>query len=509
MKGDAMSRSWSRRSFLTSIGAGMAAAPLLSVAGKAKALAGLETLKRKSGQKPMNIIFILSDDHRYDFMSFMGNPPFLQTPNMDRMAKQGAHLKNAFVSTSLCSPSRATILTGLYAHKHKVVDNQSPVKEDLIYFPQYLQKAGYKTAFMGKWHMGEKQGNDMPRKGFDKWISFKGQGEYFDPELNIDGKRLKRKGYITNILTDYALDWVDQQKEKPFFLYLSHKAVHAMFEPEPKYKGKYAHEKVPHPKSMANTPENYRGKPLWVRLQRNSWHGVDYMYYNQFNFDDYVRRYCETLLTLDDSIGRILDYLEKSGLADNTLVLYMGDNGLMMGEHGLIDKRQMYEESIRVPLLAYAPGLIKPGTVIDPMVQNIDIAPTILDAAGLEKPKYMDGMSFLPLLKGEKPKWRDRIFYEYYWERAFPMTPTVFGIRTDQYKYMYYWGVWDTEELYDIKNDPKEMNNLINEPQYQKLIKDLRNQVFTWLETTNGDEIPVKRKGEFIRDARNCKVGCE
>jgi arylsulfatase A-like enzyme len=503
-----MSKPLDRRKFISSVGGGLAALSLLGCA-KENEKQGIEILSRKSGQKPKNVIFILSDDHRYDFMGFMGKPPFLKTPNMDKMAAQGAHLENAFVSTSLCSPSRASVLTGMYAHKHKVVDNQSPVKDDLIYFPQYLQQAGYKTAFLGKWHMGEEQGDDNPRKGFDKWISFKGQGEYFDPELNIDGKRIKKEGYITDILTDYALDWLEEEKDNPFFLYLSHKAVHAMFKPSPKYKGKYANEKVPHPASMANTEENYKDKPTWVRLQRNSWHGVDYMYYNEFDFDDYVRRYCETLLSVDDSIGRVLDYLEKNGLAEDTVVMYMGDNGLMMGEHGLIDKRQMYEESIRVPLLAYAPGYIKPGTKVKQMVQNIDIAPTILDMAGLNTPNDMDGSSFLPLLRGKETKWKDKIFYEYYWERAFPMTPTTFGIRTDQYKYIYYWGVWDMEELYDLKNDPNEMHNLIHDPKYKDMIKELNNELFTWLEKSGGNEIPVKRMGEFIRDGRNCEITCK
>ena len=503
-----MSKTWKRRTFLSSMGAGLASLPLLSLAAKNKEEA-LETLNRKAGQKPKNVIFILSDDHRYDFMGFMGKPPFLETPNMDRMAAEGAHLENAFVSTSLCSPSRASVLTGMYAHKHKVVDNQSPVNDNLIYFPQYLQQAGYKTAFIGKWHMGELQGDDNPRKGFDRWISFKGQGEYIDPHLNIDGRRTQQKGYITDILTDYALDWLQQEKDNPFFLYLSHKAVHAMFKPAPRHEGKYAKAEVPHPASMADTEENYKDNPLWVRLQRNSWHGVDYMYYNEFNFDDYVRRYCETLLSLDENIGRILDYLDKTGLAGDTVVMYMGDNGLMMGEHGLIDKRQMYEESIRVPLLAYAPGFIKPGSKIKQMVQNIDIGPTVLDLAGLSTPKNMDGLSFRPLLNGEPTRWRDKIFYEYYWERSFPMTPTTFGIRTDRYKYIYYWGVWDTEELYDLQNDPQEMHNLINDPGHQDIIAQLNKELFDWLEKTGGNEIPVKRKGEFIRDARNCKLECK
>ena len=449
-----------------------------------------------------NIIFILSDDHRYDAMGFLGKYDFLKTPNMDKLAKEGAYIKNAFVSTSLCSPSRATILTGLYAHEHGVVDNQSPVRNDLIYFPEYLQKAGYETAFIGKWHMGEMQGDDNPRKGFDKWVSFKGQGEYFDPELNIDGKRIKRKGYITDILTDYAIDWMKQKRDKPFFLYLSHKAVHALFKPDKKDLRKYDNVKVPHPANMANTEENYKGKPRWVKEQRNSWHGVDYMYYGEYDFDTFFKRYCETLLSLDRNIGKVINYTEQADIADNTVIMYMGDNGFVFGEHGLIDKRHMYEESIKVPLLVYSPSTIKGGTVISENVQNIDIAPTILDIADEDIPTNMRGRSFLPLLEGKKTKWRNEIFYEYYWERAFPQTPTTFGIRTDKYKYIYYYGIWDTNELYDIENDPAEMNNLIDQPQYKKLVKEMNKKVFDWLENTNGLQIPLRRDQDYIKGDR-------
>lgn len=447
-----------------------------------------------------NIIFILSDDHRYDAMSFMGKYDFLKTPNMDMLAKKGAHFQNAFVSTSLCSPSRASILTGQYVHKHGVVDNQSPVKETLTYFPQYMQKMGYETAFIGKWHMGENQGNDNPRKGFDKWISFKGQGEYFDPVLNIDGKRSVHKGYITDILTDLAIEWMNKKRDKPFFLYLSHKAVHAMFEPAEQDSGKYDNVKIVYPDNMANTKENYKGKPRWVKEQRNSWHGVDYMYYNELKFDDFLKRYCETLISLDRSIGKIVKFTKDKGIENNTVLLYMGDNGFVFGEHGLIDKRHMYEESIRVPLLAYAPGMIKPGSKIPQLVQNIDIAPTILDIAKIEKPKNMDGHSFLPIMKGENIPWDYDLYYEYYWERAFPQTPTTFGVRTSKYKYIYYYGVWDTEELYDIQSDPTEMNNLIDNPKYKNVVDKLNNKMFNWLETTNGMQIPLKRIPEFIRD---------
>lgn len=488
-------KEFSRRQFLSTVGVA-AALPLLAACGDQ----GL-SLERIKGGKRRNIIFILSDDHRYDFMSFMGQPAFLQTPNMDRMASGGAHLKNAFVSTSLCSPSRASILTGLYAHKHGVVDNNSRVPEGTIFFPQYLQEAGYETAFIGKWHMGS--ASDAPRAGFDRWVSFRGQGRYYDPILNVDGQRVEAQGYVTDLLTDYAIDWMKQDRDQPYFLYLSHKAVHAMFEPAERHQGKYDHVTLTYPQSMADTEENYRGKPRWVKEQRNSWHGVDYMYHGRIDFDTFYRRYCETLLGLDESIGRVLDALETTGQAESTLVIYMGDNGFSFGEHGLIDKRQMYEESMRVPLLARCPELIKPGTGVTPMVQNIDIGPTILETAGLTPPTHMDGRSFLPLLKGREVPWRDTVYYEYYWERNFPQTPTVHGVRTDRHKYMHYHGIWDLDELYDLQEDPEELNNLINSPGHQDLVKELKKKMFDWLEQTDGMSIPLRvDRGQQLADRR-------
>ena len=357
--------------------------------------------------------------------------------------------------------------------------------------------------------MGEMKGDASPRKGFDKWISFKGQGVYYNPEFNIDGKKVKRKGYITDILTDYAIDWINKKRDKPFFLYLSHKAIHALFRPARQDSNKFENEKVPHPASMADTPENYKGKPRWVKLQRNSWHGVDYMYYGEYDFDSFYKRYCETLLSLDRNIGRLLDDIKKKGLEKNTIIFYMGDNGFVFGEHGLIDKRHMYEESIRVPLFAYAPGLIKPR-VVTQMIQNIDIAPTILDIAGIKKvPKQMVGMSFYPLMKGEPVKWRKEIFYEYYWERAFPQTPTTFGVRTDRYKYIFYHGVWDTNELYDLQNDPHEMHNLINDKKYAGLVNKLEDDLFNWLDSTKGMYIPLRRGPDYIKNKRGPKKECK
>lgn len=469
-------------------------------------------LKDKPAAKLPNVIFILSDDHRYDFMGFTGRVPGLRTPNMDRLASEGAYLKNAFVTTSLCSPSRASILTGQYAHTHTVVDNKASAPKDLIFFPQYLQKAGYQTAFLGKWHMGGE--TDAPRPGFTHWVSFRGQGVYYNPLLNIDGKHVQYKDstYITDLLTDMSLDWLKKRdKNKPFFLYLSHKAVHEREFPAKRDVGRYKDLSIQYPVSMYSTAVegskkftkgrqadtsqykfNNKDIPNWVRLQRYSWHGVDHMYDESIGFDDFYEKYLETLMGVDNSIGRILDYLKENNLDKETLVIYMGDNGFAFGEHGLIDKRTAYEESMRVPLLAWNPGLINPGTVINQMVLNLDIAPTVLDLAGIKEPSQMQGKSFLPLLKGQNIKWRHKIFYEYYWENAFPQTPTQFAIRTDQYKFIRTQGVWDIDQLFDIQKDPFELNNLIRDPGHQEIAKNLNTQLWDWLQTTGGMEIPLK-----------------
>lgn len=475
------------------------------------------TLERTGGGDSLNVIFILSDDHRYDFMGFMDKVPYLQTPNMDRMARQGAHLLNAFVTTSLCSPSRASILTGQYTHRHGVVDNQSPVPDSATFFPQYLQRAGYQTAFVGKWHMGH--GSAEPRKGFDYWASFRGQGSYYNPTLNVNGEEISYSDstYISSLLTDKAIEFLDRRnRDKPFFLYLSHKAVHSRFKPAPQDRGRYSDKPVHYPSTMfppgydlqeaegkgfhpdaGDIPDadeyNYDAVPRWVKEQRHSWHGVDYMYHGGIKFDDFYRRYLETLMGIDRSIGEVLGYLEANGLMENTVVFYMGDNGFSFGEHGLIDKRQAYEESIRVPLLVYAPSMIEKGTEVKPMVQNIDIAPTILDIAGLRRPGNMDGASFEPMLRGrEVPGWRERIYYEYFWERPFPQTPTMHAVRTDSFKYIRYYGVWDINELYNLKADPDESNNLIRNPEYYQLSRQLNRDLFDWLQRTDGMKIPLK-----------------
>jgi N-acetylglucosamine-6-sulfatase len=466
-------------------------------------------LPRLPGTKPRNVLFILSDDHRWDAMGAMGHP-FLKTPAMDRLSREGAHFRNAFVTTSLCSPSRATILTGLYAHNHHVTDNVTPAPKDLVYFPQYLQAAGYETAFIGKWHMGGE--TDAPRPGFHHWVSFRGQGQYNPGQgstLNINGKSTPQRGYITDELTDYALDWLKGRSAKPWFLMLSHKAVHGGFQPAARHKGAYAKVQIPEPATGADTPENYAGKPRWVKTQRNSTHGADYPDQKTVPLMERYRAYCETLLALDESIGRVTDFLAKKGELDSTLVIYMGDNGYQWGEHGLQDKRTAYEASMRVPMLARCPEMFGPRKVTE-MALNLDIAPTVLEAAGLRAAPKMQGRSLLPAARGPVKEWREHVLYEYFWERNYPMTPSLHAIRTDRWKYIHYHGVWDCDELYDIASDPLERTNLIAKPEHAELVAKLNAQLFDELESTGGMYIPLSRdrgRPQMFRRVKGSRPG--
>ena len=433
------------------------------------------------GAARRNVIFVLVDDLRFDAMGNAGHP-WLETPNIDALARRGVTLPNAFVTTALCSPSRASILTGQYAHRHRVVDNNSPIPAGTTFFPQYLQAAGYETAFIGKWHMGGE--SDMPQPGFDRWVSFKGQGSYLPTSdgLNVDGRAVPQRGYITDELTDYAIDWLKGRRERPFFLYLSHKAVHADFVPARRHQGRYAGKPFTPPATMADTARNYDGKPMWVRNQRNSWHGVDFPYHSDLDIAQYYRRYAETLLAVDDSLGRIVALLAERKLLDDTLIVFMGDNGFSFGEHGLIDKRTAYETSMRVPLLMAGAGL-PAATTVKQVVANIDIAPSILEAAGLAAPP-MDGRSFLPLARGERTPWRDTLLYEYYWERNFPQTPTMHALRGARYKYIRYYGLWDTDELYNLADDPLETRNLAGDPAHREVADRLNRELFDTLAAT-------------------------
>ena len=485
---------------LVTVGFGLAAIATSATVAHGQASGSL-TLERRPGAAPRNVVIVVTDDHRYDMMGFMGHP-FVQTPHMDSLARNGVHVANAFVTTALCSPSRASMLTGLYAHRHRVVDNNNPIPKGTVFFPQYLQRAGYDTAFIGKWHMGG--GLDGPQPGFDRWVSFKGQGTYRPSAdgLNIDGRRVPQKGYITDELTDFAIDWLNgRPAQKPFFMILSHKAVHSEFIPAERHRGRYANSPVPKPPTRA-VPDAAANKPVWVRNQRNSWHGVEFPYHSDLDVDAYYRAYAETLLAVDESLGRVLGWLREHERLENTLVIYMGDNGFMFGEQGLIDKRTAYEASMRVPMLMQAPNLIPAGSTATGLAANIDIAPTVLDAAGLVAPAGLDGVSLLPMLRGERPAVRDALLYEYYWERNFPQTPTIHAIRTERFKYIHYQGIWDTDELYDLASDPAEASNLIDDPGQATTVTDLNRRLFDMLESSAGMFIPLYRDRGGVQNKR-------
>jgi N-acetylglucosamine-6-sulfatase len=480
--------------------------------GAAGAAAPLVPLERGSDARPRNIVLIVADDQRYDALGCAGHP-FLETPHLDALARGGARFKNALVTTSLCSPSRASILTGLYAHRHRVVDNNYPIPAELLFFPQYLQAAGYETAFIGKWHMGSD--NDAPQRGFDHWVSFKGQGTYLpNPNgLNVNGQHVPQRGYITDELTDYAVEWLKSRNgDKPFYVQLAHKGVHTDFLPEdgqpgkllvpgaagrigfvpaPRHAGRYARQPFTPPESMAFTPRNFADKPMWVQNRRNSRHGVDIPFGRKQDLAGIYRQYMETLLAIDDSVGRIIELLRQKRLLDSTLVIYMSDNGYAWGEHGMTDKRSAYEESMRIPLIMNCPDLIKTEQEPRQMVANIDIAATCLEAAGLKPPESLDGRSVLPLVTGRGSDWRDKLLYEYYWEWNFPMTPTIHAIRTDRYKFIRPHGLWDKEELYDLASDPAEIVNLIDDPKHQALAKQLKADMFAILKKTDGMHMPL------------------
>jgi N-acetylglucosamine-6-sulfatase len=357
-------------------------------------------------------------------------------------------------------------------------------------------------------------GNDDggPQPGFDRWVSFRGQGSYLPaPDgLNVDGKKVPQKGYISDELTEYALDWLKaRDKRRPFFVYLSHKGVHQDFVPADRHKGTLATPRLKPSKSQLAPPEQEARRPRWVRDQRNSWHGADYPYYTKLDIAEYFQRYAETLRGVDDSIGRVLEYLGAERLLDSTLVVYMGDNGFAFGEHGLIDKRTAYEESMRVPMLMQCPELFPGGRSVEQLVANLDVAPTLLVAAGLEPPAHMQGANILPLAKAQNVPWRKELVYEYYWERNYPQTPTVFALRGDQYKFIRYYGVWDVDELFDLRADPLEMNNLAYSPEFSATAKQMSDRLFAILEETDGRFIPLYPDRFLLFNKRTPAPGAE
>jgi arylsulfatase A-like enzyme len=448
--------------------------------------------------KEPNVLLILCDDLRWNALGYMGHP-HVKTPHIDRLAAESVVFENAFCTTSLCSPSRASILSGLYAHQHGVTNNFTDYPTQLTSFPKQLQSAGYETAYIGKWHMGEN--NDEPRPGFDWFVTHKGQGKYFDTEFNFHGKERKVvPGYYTTVVTDMAEEWIGKQdKNKPWMLMLGQKAPHSFYVPEPKYEHSFDQVKVPYPASAFQL----KGKPKWIEQRLSTWHGIYgplFDYRKKFpdsspeavvDFERMVRAYWGTILSVDDSVGRLVELLRKKGELDNTVIIFMGDNGLLEGEHGMVDKRTMHEPSIRIPIVVRYPGLTpQKGQRIKEQVLTIDLAPTICELTKAAPMNNIQGRSFVKLVRNGDPEWRKSWLYYYNYEKQFPYTPNVRGIRTDKWKLIRYpHGDGDPDrhlvEFYDLENDPGELKNLAESPQHQvtmmqmnrelmKLVRDLR-----------------------------------
>lgn len=457
-----------------------------------------------------NILVIITDDQRWNTLGLAGHP-HIKTPNIDRIGKQGVYFKNAFCTTSLCSPSRASILSGLYAHKHGVRDNFTDFPRTLTHFPARLRAAGYVTAYIGKWHMGED--DDTPRPGFDFWASHKGQGKYFDTEFFIQDRRQVLKGYYTTAVTDLAADWITKRKkDAPFCMILGHKAPHSFYVPEPKYEKAFDHVKIDYPKS-AFTLET---QPEWIKTRRTTWHGIHgplFEFRKKFpderpeavaDFQNMVRSYMATILSVDDSVGRLLKTLEDEGILDDTIVVFMSDNGLLEGEHGMVDKRTMHEPSIRVPLVVRYPGLVAPekAKTVEQMVLHIDIAPSLLELCGAKPLENIQGKSWVKLVQkgddaGSAP-WRSAWLYEYNYEKQFPYTPNIRGVRTDDFSYMRYPhgdGSPDRHkaELYDLKNDSDQLKNLVGDPGHKGTLERMQGELTRVMRELNlaDDKMPI------------------
>ncbi|MBN8627807.1 MAG: sulfatase [Planctomycetes bacterium] len=453
----------------------------------ALALFSLVRMADAAEAKQPNIVFVLCDDLRWDTLGCAGHP-YLKTPNIDRLAAEGVRFANAFCTTSLCSPSRASILTGLYAHNHGVRDNFTELPAELPTFPKLLHVAGYETAYLGKWHMGED--NDEKRPGFDYFVTHKGQGKYFDTEFNVDGERRVVPGYYTTVVTDLALQWMKRPRTKPFLMFVGQKAPHSFYTPEPKYEHTFDDVRIEYPKSAFQLDD----KPTWIKDRLYTWHGIYgplFEWRKKFpddspaavkDFAAMQRAYWGTVQSVDDSVGRLVAQLKESGKLDETIFVFMGDNGLLAGEHGMVDKRTMHEASIRIPLIVRYPGLTptdKPQ-VCERQVLTLDVANSMLELAGAAALPKSDGRSWVRLVRdGTDPAWRNAWFYEYNYEKQFPYTPNVRGLRTERWKYMHYPhgdGRPDRHkaELYDLAADPEENKNLIDDPARKSTLAELQ-----------------------------------
>ncbi|MCC8154751.1 MAG: sulfatase [Tannerellaceae bacterium] len=474
--------------------------------------------------KKMNILYIMSDDHSYQTISAY-DQRYIQTPNIDRIGKEGAIFTNSFVANSISGPSRACMLTGKHSHKNGFIDNRHTFDGDQQTYPKLLKAAGYQTAVIGKWHL------TSDPTGFDYWNVLPGQGDYYNPFFIDNGERKQIEGYVTNITTDLALKWLEngRNQEQPFCLLLHHKAPHRTWMPDTCDLGIFDAITYPLPGNFYDT---YEGRPAAAQQEMSIMNDMDLIYdlkmadkeneihtstglesfgrslynrmtpaqkekwdsyYNpiirdfkernlsgkelaEWKYQRYMHDYLSVIHSVDRNIGRVLDYLEESGLLENTIIVYTSDQGFYMGEHGWFDKRFMYEESFRTPLLIRMPGG-KKGEISE-LVQNIDYAPTFLELAGVSIPEDIQGESFLPLLKGQKPSaWRSSLYYHFYEYPGEHAVKKHYGVRTDRYKLMHFYDDIDWWELYDMEKDASEMNNLYNHPAYKEIQAELHKEV--------------------------------
>jgi arylsulfatase A-like enzyme len=496
--------------------------------------------KQSENQNRPNIIFILSDDHTTNAISSYGSiySNIAPTPNIDKIANEGAILKNVFATNSICGPSRASILTGTYSnvngyyknYKGGVFDNSQWT------FPKELQKSGYNTALVGKWHLASKP------KGFNYYkyhISRGQQGFYWDPVYNENGIEIKEKGYATNLTTDYAIDWLENRDKKdPFCLLLQYKAPHREWQPDSKYEKLWENIELPYPNTFdddyttreltaGNTemtmdyfcredmkmipPKNLtqveKRKWLSYGFKRNETVIVDSelseIENRKAKFQIYIKDYLATIKSVDDNIGRVLDYLEENNLSKNTIIVYASDQGFFIGEHGWFDKRFMYEESIRMPFVIKYPGLIKPGTINKDIITNIDFAPTILEMLGLQAPKSVQGKSFFSnLTVGKNKTWRQSMYYHYYEYPFYHHVQPHYGIRNERYKLIHFYYNIDQWELYDLKKDPDELNNMYPSKKESKLVSKLKSELYS-LKKYYGNELTY----EEMRNISNTDFG--
>ncbi len=442
-----------------------------------------------------NIVVIIADDLRWDALGCNGSPHGA-TPNIDRLAREGVNLRNFFVTTPLCSPSRASFLTGLYARRHYIINNDKPgldvIGHTLLTWPRLLRQNGYETAFIGKWHMGL---DDSRRMGWDHWISFKGQGAYRDAVVNDNGVSRQLSGNTTDFLNTRAVEFIRQRHDQPFVLWLAHKAVHLPYLPTKRNEARFAEAKYTPPPNSAVDPQ---GKPAMARkltaAERVNWLTIEgaqpepgeSRYGRGRDRDSIMRDQLRCLADVDDGVGAVLDALRASGALDHTLVIFTSDNGYLLGEFGEFDtKRWAYEPSIRQPFVLRYPRLVPPGSVRDQLVLNVDVAPFMLELAGVAPPERMHGRSFLPVLKDAKAPWREAFLAEYFVEKISPRCPEWQAVRTTRWKFIHYPAFPAMGELYNLETDPLEQHNVIAVPDAAAALAELRSQLTRLLSELN------------------------